>query len=1191
MASNRPDALQVLTKAFQCQGDPTEEELSCLPEIQRHLYVYPFDDEFVIERTPGTDYGSLICMEESCFEEIKLEPSPLVADGGLGRGVGWLQKYGEHVTQKPGHVQCRNKRLQLDKAIKSEAPPDSWTPKLEKPSSSLNSAHSSDAESKKLQGAVERKPEYQPVASGSGSRTSSGSGASSSSAQIGKAPKKRPSDPMHRSSAGAVFADDLEPLDKKPKLAPEPGVLAPAHANALSAPQSQAALHPAAVARSKVDAARAQLSAHVEVYRALSEVPATERDADWTAQTSAAMVKYQQLLAQLTAAEQVYAVQRHQEAQRLLAANMAANAGPLAGDAMMGVMNSLSGMGMPGQFGGGADDSDDEEARLWSAVDRGMNEDELEQFVKGVCDSEGFEGNANVNNAAAVIGLKNQQAYLPHMNIRLMPHQIIACAWMKEQEAGKQYGGILADEMGLGKTVEAIATCILNPSNDPEEKTTLVLAPLALLQQWKNELEEKVEKDYVSVLIYHGPDRRQYKVKHLKKYDFILTTYATLIADYGDEESLEKKAKAKAKRVQKDTGEAQDWEDFLERGEDGPLFKMSFYRVIIDEAQYIRNRQTKISRAVTRIDSLYRWALTGTPVTNSLADLFPIFRFLQLKPWYEWTRYREHVIAYEKKRPDVAGRKAQAILRSCMLRRKKDSKLDGKELISLPPKTITMHELEFSPEEREIYEMVETRAQQKFNKFLKAGTVMRNYSHVLVLLLRLRQLCIHPALLIDAEETLAKKEEMKEAIKQDAKRAKMELGPEFVQLIKKRLLDAAVERIEAEHRGTEVAEDECAICVESYEQNENGAAVTRCGHIFCMGCIEDYLKGAAPQDHDEEGPEAQCKENQRPCPMCRKPFSREEVYNLQSFQPTDEEICTAANLDAGIGNDDDDSESLNGFIVDDDADDDDDDYGKKSQQKKKAPRMSNRAVVNDSEDEQSEAEEESAPPRKKDKERESIKGKGKAKADDKGKGKEAAKTFTWGDQEPSTKILWAYNELDRMFAENPTDKVIIISSFTSALDLMNEFLLRKGVKSCRYQGDMNIGEREEAIRKLKKSNKTRVMLLSLKCGGVGLTLTRANRVIALDLAWSTAVESQAFDRVHRIGQEKEVVVNRLTIKETVEQRILALQERKQGLADAATGEGTGQKMGKLTVDDLAGLFGLNRRGERLRPRIATPEQH
>ncbi|GAA5866871.1 hypothetical protein JCM3774_004583 [Rhodotorula dairenensis] len=1185
MASNPPDTRQVLCKAFQCTQDPTPEELACLPDIQKHLERYPYDTEFVIERTPGHGYGSLICMEESCYDEIKLEPSPFVFDGGLGRGMGWLQKYGEHILQKPEHVKRRNERLQFDKVIKAEAPPDAWTPKAEKPSSSLNSAHSSDAEpayAKKLQGAGERIP----VASGSGSRKASDVGASSfssASTSLGKPPsKKRPSDPKPRSSAGAVFSDHLEPLDKKVKLSPEPGVLAPARTNVLGAPPALAVPSRIPVLRAKVDSLRAVAANQIHAWHALYGTPAEDRGAEFFARVDAATAKYGQARAQLQAAEAELEKAQQLEAQAMLAANL--NAGGLAGDAMMNVMNNFSGGAMPGQFPSGAD-SDDDEARLWRAVDSGMNEEELEQFVKGVCDSDGFEGNANVNAAAANIGLKNQQSYLPHMNIRLMPHQIIACAWMKQQEAGKQYGGILADEMGLGKTVEAIATCILNPSNDPTEKTTLVLAPLALLQQWKNELEEKVEKDYVSVLIYHGPDRRQYKAKHLKKYDFILTTYSTLIHDYGDEESLEKKAKEKARRAQKSTGEAQDWEDFLERGEDGPLFKMSFYRVIIDEAQTIRNRQTKISRAVTRIDSLYRWALTGTPVTNSLADLYPIFRFLQLKPWYDWARYRAQVCAYEKKRPDIAGKKAQAILRSCMLRRKKDSKLDGRELITLPAKIITMHELEFSPEEREIYEMVETKAQQKFNKFLKAGTVMRNYSHILVLLLRLRQLCIHPALLIDAEQTLAKKEEMKQASKEDAKRAKTEVGADFVQSVKKKLLEAAVDRIEAEHRGGEVAEDECAICVESYEQNENGAVVTRCGHIFCMGCVEDYLQGAAPQDHDEEGAEARCKENQRPCPMCRKPISREEVYHLEAFQPTDEEICTAANLDADIGNDDDDTESLNGFIVDDDEEDDDGEYGKAPSKKNKAPRMPNRAVVQDSEDdnEHSEAEEESAPRRAKDKVKERTQTKGKEKMDDKAKGKAVITTFTWAEQEPSTKLLWAYNELERMFRENPDDKVIIISSFTSALDMMYEFLLSKGIKSCRYQGDMNITEREASIRRLKKSVKCRVMLLSLKCGGVGLTLTRANRVIALDLAWSTAVESQAFDRVHRIGQEKEVVVNRLTIQNTVEQRILAMQQRKQDLADAATGEGSGQKMGKLTVADLAGLFGLNRHGERIAP--------
>lgn len=169
-----------------------------------------------------------------------------------------------------------------------------------------------------------------------------------------------------------------------------------------------------------------------------------------------------------------------------------------------------------------------------------------------------------------------------------------------------------------------------------------------------------------------------------------------------------------------------------------------------------------------------------------------------------------------------------------------------------------------------------------------------------------------------------------------------------------------------------------------------------------------------------------------------------QVYRLEAFQPTDEEICTAANLEADVGKDDDDSESLDGFIVDDDEDDDDGDYGKAPQKKKKVPRMQNRAVIQSDDDDESEAEEESAPRRMK---KNKVSDKGKEKADDKGKVKT---TFTWGDvrtlqapvqaqaaaltwrvdmqQEPSTKILWAYNELDRMFAENPTGAHIFLSS-------------------------------------------------------------------------------------------------------------------------------------------------------------------
>lgn len=73
-----------------------------------------------------------------------------------------------------------------------------------------------------------------------------------------------------------------------------------------------------------------------------------------------------------------------------------------------------------------------------------------------------------------------------------MPHQLIGVAWMKAQEESKHYGGILADEMGLGKTVESIALMCANESQDPDEKSTLIVAPLALLQQWKEEIGEPV---------------------------------------------------------------------------------------------------------------------------------------------------------------------------------------------------------------------------------------------------------------------------------------------------------------------------------------------------------------------------------------------------------------------------------------------------------------------------------------------------------------------------------------------------------------------------------------------------------------------------------------------------------------------------------------------------------------------------
>jgi hypothetical protein len=125
---------------------------------------------------------------------------------------------------------------------------------------------------------------------------------------------------------------------------------------------------------------------------------------------------------------------------------------------------------------------------------------------------------------------------------------------------------------------------------------------------------------------------------------------------------------------------------------------------------------------------------------------------------------------------------------------------------------------------------------------------------------------------------------------------------------------------------------------------------------------------------------------------------------------------------------------------------------------------------------------------------------------------------------------------------------------------------------------MPIAAREDALAKFRDDPDCWIMLTSTKAGGVGLNLTHANLVISMDLWWNAASELQAFDRVHRLGQRKDVEVKRLIMTNSVETRMLALQKEKLKIAGIALGEGD-YKLGKLTQKDLMGLFGAVERDD------------
>jgi SNF2 family DNA or RNA helicase len=167
----------------------------------------------------------------------------------------------------------------------------------------------------------------------------------------------------------------------------------------------------------------------------------------------------------------------------------------------------------------------------------------------------------------------------------------------------------------------------------------------------------------------------------------------------------------------------------------------------------------------------------------------------------------------------------------------------------------------------------------------------------------------------------------------------------------------------------------------------------------------------------------------------------------------------------------------------------------------------------------------------------------------------------------STKIRHLLSILNRDASKH---KYIVFSFFTSMLDLIEPFLKQDGLVYTRYDGAMRNDLREASLERLRNHSKTRILLCSLRAGSLGLNLTAASRVVILEPFWNPFVEEQAIDRVHRLNQTQDVIVYKITVKDTVEARILDLQERKRELANA-TIEGK-SAAAKLTLQDMLKLF-------------------
>lgn len=576
-------------------------------------------------------------------------------------------------------------------------------------------------------------------------------------------------------------------------------------------------------------------------------------------------------------------------------------------------------------------------------------------------------------------------------------------------------------------------------------------------------------------------------------------------------------------------------------------------------------------------------------------------------------------------RPPCGTRARQPLL----LRRTKQTRLaDGTPIVQLPPRKVHIEWLLFTPEERDFYDALRTQSKVKFDAFVAEGRVLNNYAHVLAMLLQMRQACDHPHLVLSRADTdtdlgrigkqlLRRWREMKEArslpdpsdlvdhtsassitsisdrsaqaageaADADGVHAQSRYLEDTLQQLKRQASappakedkenapsEEAAEGAEAAARGggnadsaggkaggvargaaggaaagrADEAGNECVVCLDSFDD----AVLTGCAHQFCRECILGCIGNMSAA----------------PCPICRPPPQVERAWppaltpwlglawlwrgaraaasahrwkgaSLEALPHplsppltfsdpprlpvSKNDIITvprasrfSVDLDKHWRN----SSKIDALMADLHA----------TLAAPLPPPMDPPAAPATAAGASSSAD---------------------AAGSSAGAGVGAAKA-----------------------APAAVAKACIFSQWTAMLDLVERPLRAAGLRFVRLDGSMALPQREAALHTFASDKTTRVMLLSLKTGGVGLNLVSAQTVYLLDPWWNPAVEEQAVNRIHRIGQRYPVRVKHFMMSESVEVRIHELQKKKAALVKGAIGGVSKEDAKGMRVDELRLLF-------------------
>ncbi|CDO72991.1 hypothetical protein BN946_scf185007.g45 [Trametes cinnabarina] len=634
------------------------------------------------------------------------------------------------------------------------------------------------------------------------------------------------------------------------------------------------------------------------------------------------------------------------------------------------------------------------------------------------------------------------------------------------------------------------------------------------------------------VYVYHGNARRL-DPSFLADFDAVITTYSTLAsefskqtrsieaADEDDEEdggssdgfievdeagrpvTKSSKGKKGAKKRKKPVGPVAE--------ATSPLQSVHWFRVVLDEAHSIKEVSTVGCRASCDLVADRRLCLTGTPVQNKLDDVYALIKFLRLSPFDDKNTWNEYIGTPVKYAQPLGVARLQTIMKCITLRRTKESRAeDGKKILSLPPRRDELRYLKFDPYEQEIYDHFFKESKAEFHELTHKNEVMKNYVGILQKILRLRQICDHYELVQNKGlglpgDTNPAYEDVVTSV------ARNGINLQNAAIIYSLLKEAGT---------TQCVECGYELSLPTEANNEGIAEVD--------APTAPVKRGRKPKASSSR---ASTRQNSPSAPhpvltrcqhlFCLPCFRNATFPGWPNVQPDVRRCCSTCQAELG---------PHDAVQIDLDC-----------------------SLL------------------------ETIMS-GGAKKKSNGRKEKRQKGIAPEDFHPSTKVRALMNDLMQFSKANPysanydpssvevqmvdnegnclddgVTKTVVFSQWTSMLDKIEDALEMANIRYDRLDGTMKREERTRAMDALKHDPGCEVLLVSLKAGGVGLNLTAAQRVYLMDPYWNPAVENQAVDRIHRLGQTRPVTTIKLIIENSIEARLLEVQRKKTELANLTLG--------------------------------------